>query len=224
MQKDRVIIVHLRRPRSKTNRPKESRDDPFWEFGSFGITTCHSKNLMHPRNVESLNGVHFAFAQGGKEGTKLVHLTPPVKIIKHTDRMEAVWSPAEMPFRYCDAPMLVSTSSKSDFPLLESTLRAGSCSTLVGQFSSNFRSRTSCLDPALADELMRGYTRLRKLAPRSALAVCYSDALPWLPPRIDREREQTYRQKLSEARGEPLVNSRVDQKRLRSCGPARRCH
>jgi hypothetical protein len=101
-----VIIVHLRRPKSKAEDPKEMRSDPFWEFGSFGLTGCHDKNLMHPKNAAELNGVRFAFVQGGTKGTRLVHLTPPVKIVKHNKRIEARWSPAEMPFRYDIAPIL----------------------------------------------------------------------------------------------------------------------
>lgn len=96
MPKDRVVIVHLRRP---TAEPSEKRSDPFWEFGSFGITRCHGENLMHRRNADKLNGVRLAFAQGGKEGTRLVHLTPPVRIVEHGDhRIEALWTPAQMPF------------------------------------------------------------------------------------------------------------------------------
>jgi hypothetical protein len=60
----RVIIVHLRRP--KTADPKESRSDPFWEFGSFGITGCHSENLMHPRNSRKLEGVTPRICAGRK--------------------------------------------------------------------------------------------------------------------------------------------------------------
>ena len=42
----KVILVHLRRPRSRSDK----RDDPFWEFGSFGITGCHARNLLHPED------------------------------------------------------------------------------------------------------------------------------------------------------------------------------
>ena len=41
MEQPPVFIVHLRRP--KKNDPEEMRSDPFWEFGSFGCTGCHSR-------------------------------------------------------------------------------------------------------------------------------------------------------------------------------------
>jgi len=114
MQAEKVIIVHLRRPKSKSQRPAEMRSDPFWEFGSFGITKCHVQNLMHRDNADELRNARLAFAQGGKQGTRLVYLTPPVKIVTHNDRLEATWTPHTMPFRYCDAPLLVSNTNKSD--------------------------------------------------------------------------------------------------------------
>jgi len=118
----KVIIVHLRRPRSKSTKSDETRSDPFWEFGSFGITGCHSRNLMHSKNADKLNGVRFAFAQGGKQGTRLIYMTPPVRIVKHRHCIEATWSPAEMPFRYDHAPILASNKGRSDFSELESAL------------------------------------------------------------------------------------------------------
>ena len=85
MPRDRVIIVHLRRPNVDLS---EKRSDPFWEYGSFGITKCHNKNLMNPKNADKLKGIRFAFAQGGRQGTRLGYLTPPVKIIENRDRID----------------------------------------------------------------------------------------------------------------------------------------
>jgi hypothetical protein len=42
---NQVFVVMLRRPRKN-----DRRSDPFWEFGSFGCTGCHGKNLLHPKN------------------------------------------------------------------------------------------------------------------------------------------------------------------------------
>lgn len=220
MPKDRVIIVHLRRPRSRAEKPDEMRSDPFWEFGSFGITTCHGKNLMHPDHAEKLNGARFAFAQGGREGTKLVYLTPPVKIKKHGKKLiEAKWSPKEMPFRYSAAPVLVSNTSNSDFPLLETALRDRRRSrTVEGEFGSRFRSRTEPLDVEIAEELLSVYARLRKAASHSPeIASCYADALPWLPPKVDKQRRKTYLGKVKEAEGEKAQNRCGNRKRMR-CG------
>jgi|SRR5208283_683612 len=197
MREHRVIIVHLRRPRSKTQRSDEMRSDPFWEFGSFGITTCHGNNLMHPDRAESLEGVRLAFAQGGRSGTRLVYLTPPVRIRKHNKCIEAKWEPPTMPFRYNDAPILVSNSERSDFPQLESTMRAGG--KLEGHFGSRFRSRAKALEADLAEELVRVYKTKRRDAPDSAIAKHYDDALPWPPPKVDERRRRTYQRLLTEA-------------------------
>lgn len=44
-----VVFVMLRQPRR--DNPGEMRTDPLWEFGSFGCTRCHSRNLMNPFKV-----------------------------------------------------------------------------------------------------------------------------------------------------------------------------
>src|SRR5450432_3018006 len=113
MPKPRVVVVHLRRPR--LSNPKEMRTDPFWEFGSFGLTGCHSTNLMNPKKSSELNGVRFAFAQGGKLGMRLVYLSPPIKIALHGSLCEAIWQPREMPFKYSSAPVLIDNGGGSDF-------------------------------------------------------------------------------------------------------------
>ena len=63
--KPKLFIVLLRRPKSEAG---EMRSDPFWEYGSFGLTGCHSKNLLSLRNMDNLNYGRLAFVQGGKEG------------------------------------------------------------------------------------------------------------------------------------------------------------
>lgn len=114
---ERVVVVHLRRP--NRDDPREMRSDPFWEFGSFGCTGCHRRNLMNPRRIHELEGTRLAFAQGGPKGFRLVLLTPPVEVVRHRDRCELRWEPARMPFRYDSAPLLVDAEGKSDFPSLE---------------------------------------------------------------------------------------------------------
>ncbi len=120
MDDPRVYIVLLRRPRSARQNPGESRADPYYERGSFGCTRCHDKNLMKPdEKAEMLSGGRLAFAQGGDGGFRVVLLTPPVTICRWKDRCEALWTPAEMPFRYTDAPILVCNDGRSDFPGLQ---------------------------------------------------------------------------------------------------------
>jgi hypothetical protein len=195
-----VFVVHLRRPKSRRENPKEMRSDPFWEFGSFGITKCHRTHLMNRRHVHELEGARLAFAQGGKQGTRLVHLTPPVKIIEHPDCIEARWTPKEMPFRYASAPILISNQDDSDFPEFGASIEIEGRRTVEGQFSSNFRSLTKCIESRLAGELIKIYTRKRRQAPQSAIASGYADALPWRPPTIDPDRKATYKRLLGRAR------------------------
>ena len=91
MSDSKVIFVLLRRPNQ--NDKKETRPEPFYEFGSFGCTGCHKKNLMNPKKIEQLKGVRLAFAQGGPEGFKLIQLTRPVKFEKYRNCCELKWKP-----------------------------------------------------------------------------------------------------------------------------------
>ena len=102
MPKPKVFLVLLGWPRSN-----DPRSDPFYEFGSFGCTSCHCNNLFHPDCASELKGARLAFAQGGAGGFRLVYLTPPVEIRKlppkSPNRCEAKWKPTEWPFRYTEA-------------------------------------------------------------------------------------------------------------------------
>src|SRR5438552_2689740 len=111
---ERVVVVHLRRP--VRSDPEEMRSDPFWEFGSFGLTGCHSKNLMNPEKLSELNGVRLAFAQGGELGMRFVYLSPRVKTTRHAGLCEATWKPTKMPFRYPEAPLLIGNDGQTRFP------------------------------------------------------------------------------------------------------------
>ena len=139
MSEPRVIIVMLRQPR--LDRPSEMRTDPLWEFGSFGCTGCHRKNLMNPKKLAEHNGAQFGFAQNGDFGVKLVHVTPPVRMLHHGMFAEAKWKPAEMPLRYDSAPTLVNNFGVSDVPSLLTMISDVRRESPVAQFSSKFRSR-----------------------------------------------------------------------------------
>lgn len=204
---DRVVIVHLRRP--KRGDPKEMRSDPFWEFGSFGCTGCHRRNLMNSKRIEELEGVRLAFAQGGPKGFRLVMLTPPVHVVKHRHVSELVWKPAKMPFKYSDAPLLIGNDESSDFPLLKRELEFIDRLTWEAAFSSRFRSCRTPVEPAIATELVRIYDERRKAAKRGGLAKDYTEALPYQPRLPDTNREATYKQlQLKANRGQ----------RKKSCG------
>jgi hypothetical protein len=198
MPEPRVVIVHLRRP--KLSNPKEMRSDPFWEFGSFGLTGCHSTNLMNQKKSSELNGVRFAFAQGGELGMRLVYLSPPIKIAIHGSLCEAIWQPRKMPFKYSAAPVLIDHLGGSDFPLLKRLLKRTDRGGWLGRFSSRFRSRRQPLEAELSQELVRGYERARSSASASALSRIYVDALPYAPPIVDPDREATYSDRLEKAR------------------------
>lgn len=208
MSTARVIVVHLRQP--KRSDPRESRADPFYEFGSFGCTKCHSRNLMHQRRAHELNGARFAFAQGGPLGLRLVHLTPPARIVKHRDRCELVWTPTELPFRYDAAPVLVNANGESDFPELKTMLRRVFRATWPARFSSAFRSRRTPLPVAVADEVARVFDRKRARAKPAALARSYVDALPYPPNKPDTNRKAT------------LADLRAGSRPKKSCGSSGR--
>jgi len=215
-----IIIVCLRRPSADQ---WERRTDPFWEFGSFGCTGCHSKNLMNPKRLDELEGCRMAFAQGGPLGFRLVHLTPPVQPVDHGERRELLWTPTEMPFRYASAPLLIANDGSSDFPLLREMLEHGACRTLVGQFGSNFRSRRTPLPKAVAAQVARVYAARRRSAAAEALCKTYDQALPWPPPDVDRNRKRSYREILGPATKPSRCESRSAKPRRSSRCARRRC-
>ncbi|MEX2053099.1 MAG: hypothetical protein WD898_02650, partial [Candidatus Paceibacterota bacterium] len=193
---NRVIIVHLRKPRR--NDPNEMRKDPFWEFGSFGLTGCHKMNIMHPKNADKLVGARLAFAQGGHLGMKLVFLTPPVEMVRHGHRVEARWNysmPDDhdymRPFQYIHAPLLINNRGKTDFPSLRAVVAGVSRQTWVAKFSSKYRGCRESLKPNVAREVERVFDRSYQHA-RITLARSYADVLPYPPPRVDLNRVSTY--------------------------------
>ena len=199
------------------------RDDPFWEFGSFGITGCHSSNLLHPKTACGLKGIRLAFAQGGKLGTRLVFLSPPVrKAVTYRDRSEAIWSSSKMPFRYERAPLLIDNEGGTKFPLLKRLLRNGKRSTWVGKFASKFRSSKQPLSDKVAHEIVRVYDRFRRSEGRSAVAKNYVDALPIprgpCPLSVRTERYERSLEKAGGVRSAPACPSSLKAKRRRrSC-------
>lgn len=188
----KVVIVLLRQPR--LHDPKEMRTDPLWEFGSFGCTRCHRTNLMNPNRLGEHNGVRLAFAQGGGMGTKLVHVTAPIRTLHHGTFGEAAWEPFDMPLCYESAPTLVSNTNDSDVPALVRMISGVQRDTPVARFASKFRSRRQALPDDVGDELLRVYAEFRKKG--AAVATGYEDALPYTPPKVDRDRGGTYRRLL----------------------------
>jgi len=185
-----VIVVMLRQP--YMNRSTEMRSDPFWEFGSFGLTGCHQRNLMHPKKAALLDGARLAFVQGGKKGSRLVYLTPPVKATPKADRTEVNWTVGKMPFRYDSAPVVLDSEGFSHIPTLRTMVETCKRNGWMGKFASKFRSRREPLPEAIAHELIGVYEAARRSAARENLATTYEQALPVNPPCIDRCRLKTY--------------------------------
>jgi Nucleotide modification associated domain 3 len=199
-EQSRVVVVHLRQP--KKSDPKEMRSDPFWEFGSFGCTGCHGHNLMNPRRIGELAGARLAFAQGGAGGFKLVMLTPPVEVVRHSDRCELRWRPMNMPFRYATAPLIVDRSGRSDLPRLKRLIRVADRSTWPARFSSKFRSRRIPLPTEVAREVCEVFDARHQAALERDIAVSYDQALPYPPSKIDPDRTGTYNSLLANASGD----------------------
>jgi hypothetical protein len=194
MNETRVVVVILRLPKGESADPNEMRTDPLWEFGSFGCTGCHRRNLMNPSKLAELNGARLAFAQNGPLGFKLVHLTPPVRILHHGSFGEVRWSPAKMPLSYASAPTLVNNLGFSHVPNLLNMICDVRRSSPVARFASKFRARRVPLPGLIGERMIAVYDRVR--SDGGVVAQSYADALPWLPPRVDDDRNATYRRLL----------------------------
>lgn len=178
-----VFIVCLREPK----RADDRRADPYWEVGSFGCTTCHKSNLLHPVRRHISDGARLAFCQGGRLGARLVFLTPPVRVVSHRELLEVRWEPS-LPFHYSKAPLLMDAAGKSDFPELKVFIAKSRSTLWRHKLSSRFRSRTQPLSAGLAAELVRVFEKAWSEAQASegSLADSYLDALPDRPSWVAR--------------------------------------
>ncbi|MBS1991111.1 MAG: hypothetical protein JSS83_11365 [Cyanobacteria bacterium SZAS LIN-3] len=192
-----VIVALLRQPHME--RPTEMRSDPFWEFGSFGLTGCHKTNLMHPKKVHELAGARIAFVQGGKAGFKLVCATPPVTPTAYADRSQISWDATTMPLRYEVAPVIISPEGYSDVPqiveIFENVRRNG----WMGRFASKFRTRRIPLPDKCGQQLLRVWRKRLDQAVPSDFARSYTEALPYNPPKTDCDRQGTFDKLLAQA-------------------------
>jgi len=174
-----VFLVCLRQPRSKT----DYREDPYWELGSFGCTGCHATNLLHPGSNHIPGGARLAFAQGGPSGSRLVLLTPPVRVLAHEDRVEVRWN-ARMPFKYAAAPLLIDAAGNTACPKLKSFISESRSTLWRHKLSSKCRSKANPLPDDVAAELVavfdRAYSRASTNKP-GQLAGTYLDAIPRWP-------------------------------------------
>ncbi len=193
MTKPNVFLVHLRRPGRD-----DLRSDPFYEFGSFGCTTCHCKNLLHPNHAEELIGAQLAFVQGGKLGSRLVFITPPItevtkwkkycngKWIRFCEVKWATTKPAAMPFKYTEAPILAWNKQSTEFSKVTKFLANVRRTTVEARLCSKIRSRAKPLVSKLADQVIRVYDEKREKAAKKSIASTYDQALPRPVPEPDR--------------------------------------
>lgn len=202
-----VFIVMLRRPGKG-----DERADPFWEFGSFGCTGCHSKNLLHWKNCQIRDGDRLAFVQGGDCGARLVLVTPPITRIDHgvddeNGIVELRWDATALPFKYRHAPPLFDLHSPREtplFPLLADSIRDTNRPSPDAKLSSRFRARTRPLKPELARELVAGYDRAMKKAHPIQFVTRYEEALPWCDcPTPPDGRKLDYQRKLRVLKNTP---------------------
>lgn len=202
MAAPKLFFVHLRRPVSASKNENERRDDPFYEFGSFGCTGCHKSNLLHQHNAEKLVGARLAFVQGGSCGSRLVLLTPPITVMECQDRCVAIWVPIKKPFKYSHAPILASNDGRSDFLKIKKFALKARGTTIEGKLTSRLRTRAKELPLDLANHVIEIYERMRAAAKPSAFASKYYETLPYLPPCPDENRRATYLNKLKELSGD----------------------
>jgi len=194
----KVIIVLLRRP--IRSNPKEMRTDPFWEFGSFGCTGCHRRNLLNPKSISELAGVRLGFVQGGHCEMRLVLLTPPITIERHKIRCETKWSPTK-PFRFDRAPLVIDNEGNTAFPCLLPEFADTDRTTLVGCFSSAFRTRRHPLPAHVGNALIHRWDKYCKHATEESFAQSYEQVLPFPPPTVDHDRERSYHRAVRESDG-----------------------
>lgn len=190
----RVILVLLRQP---TRAATERRDDPFWEFGSFGCTGCHGRNLMNPKRAHELAGSRLAFVQGGPLGFRLVHVTEEIWMEPVGAGFEARWPSGRMPLAYRSAPLVIDNDGKSNIKLLALETRGINRSTPVARFASAFRSRRNPVAGEVGAAIIACY---RRYYTQERVAESYVDAMPRPPAMIEDNRKRRYEQLLKERR------------------------
>jgi hypothetical protein len=135
----------------------------------------------------------------------LLFITPEIKLRSFGELTEATWKPAEMPFKYLDAAILIDADGNTDFPLFKRFIATSKAKQWRHKFSSKFRSRAERLDIAVAAQIVETYERFRRAAPRRTFASTYLDAIPSWPkweswskshrPWLPAERKAAYRLK-----------------------------
>lgn len=176
-----MFFVFLRRPKGDS----DYRDDPFWEFGSFGRTGCHSTNLLNPQRSHIQAGDVAVFLQGGEQEIRVVGRTPPLKLIRNERRVELTWNREYRPVPYRAAPILINNDGYSDFPSFDRLLQGVHRSTFCGQAASKLRSRTEPIPDDIAAKLEEYFSH--KSRPQIA---SYLEAIPFGSWRSNAEKQR----------------------------------
>jgi hypothetical protein len=169
-----IYTVYLRQPGGLDDR----RCDPFWEFGSFGSTGCHSSNLLHPRRSPLTAGDRLVFLQGSPGEVRAIAMTPPISVGGRSAHLEAHWDPAYRPLPYKQAALFIDNAGRTDFPSLLPMLEGVRRDTPCSAVGSKFRSRCTPLDGSLAGELMAWFNRSHDQVIDYFDAICHSNN-PW---------------------------------------------
>jgi hypothetical protein len=154
-----VYFVYLRQPKDMNDR----RNDPFWEFGSFGKTGCHRKNLLHPKNSHIKDGDQLAFLQGGAAEIRVVGLSPSLRVAGSLNQIELTWDKTYRPLPYLSAPLLINNARESAFPAVFAALRLRDTNrtTFCGAAASRLRSRSTEVSHELSQEIIRWFAAPR---------------------------------------------------------------
>lgn len=169
-----IYTVYLRQPAGLHDR----RCDPFWEFGSFGSTGCHSSNLLHPRRSPLTAGDRLVFLQGSRGEVRAIAMTPPIHVGGQSSRLEALWDLKYRPLPYAQAALFIDNAGRTDFPSLLPMLDGVRRNTPCSAVGSKFRSRCRPVDPALAAEIAVWFDKSHSQVSNYFDAICHSDD-PW---------------------------------------------
>lgn len=166
-----LYLVYMRQPAHMDDQ----RHEPFWEFGSFGRTGCHRKNLLSKRSP-LVAGDQLAFLQGGHSEVRIIGVTPgilaPTRFSAEGALLEVNWGPAYRPLPYTQAPLLINNRGATEFPAVIPLIRDAARSTWCGKAASKFRSRATALTDELTQEILAWFAN-----PRLPRAERYPDAI-----------------------------------------------
>lgn len=170
-----LYFVYLRQPGGMD----DPRDDPFWEFGSFGLTGCHRRNLLNPNGTPLEVGDRLAFLQGGLGSVRVVGLTPPIIVHPDNERCHVAWDPDYRPVGFDLAPVLVSNDGESAFGAIFEYVQEVARPSWCSKLASKFRARTSPIPDDLGQQVLCYFSRQGLPQENSYAKVVAPDGSQW---------------------------------------------